>query len=64
MPWLLNSKRVFVVKRLIVIKVKNPMKYVAAEGQFCGATRIWGAAGEYKAFNIIKDRRMMKIGGK
>jgi hypothetical protein len=46
------------------MKVINPMKYVAAEAQFCGATRICGAAGEYKALNIIKARRMMKIGGK
>ena len=54
MPWVFNSKRVFVMKRLMMIKAINPMKYMAAEGQFCGETRMWGAVGEYKAFNTTK----------
>jgi hypothetical protein len=41
------------MKRLMMIKAIKPMKYMAAEGQFCGEIRMWGAVGEYKAFNTI-----------
>ena len=50
--------------RKMMIKAINPMKYMAAEGQFCGEIRMCGALGEYKVFNTIKARRMKKIGGR